>query len=261
MTQTVMDVAAINIPYPVASEYHLLLRIGACHLNIHPGEGDAWVAGSYHDGSNSLPYRLAQDGGLVTITQEFKATADMVGLFSHVPRFDLRLGKTKPYALTIEAGATDSAFDLGGLPITRLVVKHGASRYAIDFSAPNPETMTLLNIGAGAGALQMTNLANANFTTMRVEGGAAAHRFGFGGTLRQNATVRIATGVASVELFVPATTAAQITSESVFGNLDIGDGFMKKEGAFWNEAALEGKTPLLTIQANVALGSLKMRST
>jgi hypothetical protein len=126
---------------------------------------------------------------------------------------------------------------------------------------PNPQTMTLLEIGAGAGALEMRNLAHANFTAMRVEGGAAAHRFDFSDTLRQNAGVRIATGVSSVELIVPAATAAKITSESLFGNIDIGDGFMKKEGAFWNEAALAGKTPLLTIQANVALGSLKMRST
>ena len=40
--------------------------------------------------------------------------------------------------------------------------------------------------------------------------------------------------------------------------LDVADGFMRKEGAYWNEAALAGKTPLLNIQVNLALGSLKV---
>jgi hypothetical protein len=36
---------------------------------------------------------------------------------------------------------------------------------------------------------------------------------------------------------------------------------MKKEGAFWTEAAMAGKTPVLTIHANVAIGALSLRTT
>jgi hypothetical protein len=36
---------------------------------------------------------------------------------------------------------------------------------------------------------------------------------------------------------------------------------MKKEGAFWTEAALAGKRPVLTIRTSVALGSLRLQVT
>ena len=44
-------------------------------------------------------------------------------------------------------------------------------------------------------------------------------------------------------------------------SLALGDGFMKKGGAFLTNAAVAGKTPALTIQANISLGSLALRVT
>ena len=95
---------------------------------------------------------------------------------------------------------------------------------------------------------------------MGVDGGAASYKLDFGGELKRDARVRITTGMSSVEIRVPAGTAAKIVAESTLGGFDIGDGFMKKEGAFWTEAALAGKTPVLTIVANVSLGGLMIRA-
>jgi hypothetical protein len=257
---TTIDLTAINIPFPQTNERHLRIAAGACHLHIKPAEGSAWVTGSYQDPSGSLPYRLMQDAGSVTIRQELNP-AEMFNLFSGVPRFDLMLGKSQHYALTIEAGASDSFIDLGGLPLKVLTISHGASHYMLDFSAPNPQPLSLMQIGAGAGSIDARNLVNANFSELRVGGGAAAYRLNFDGSLRQNALVKIATGVSTVEISVPGSTSAKISHEAMMASIDIGDGFMKKEGAFWTEAALAGKTPMLTIQTNVALGTLRIRAT
>ena len=254
------ELSAINIPFAESGERHLRIIAGACRLNVRPGDGEAWVSGTYYDALGSVPCRLTQDGGTVTLSQEFNPS-EMFGLFAGAPRFDLVLGKAKPYALTIEIGASDSYFDLGGLPLTRLTISQGASHYAVNFSAPNPQSLALLKFGAGAGGMEIKNLANANFVELRVEGGAAAYQLDFGGSLRQDGRVRIATGMSAVEIAVPASTAAKISHETLMGGLEVGDGFMKKEGAFWTEAALAGKTPLLTIQSNVALGSLRLRVT
>ena len=62
-----------------------------------------------------------------------------------------------------------------------------------------------------------------------------------------------------MEISVPATTAAKIKAEIVLGGLNIGDGFTKKDGAFWTEAAVKGQTPLLTIDANISLGGLTIK--
>jgi hypothetical protein len=64
-----------------------------------------------------------------------------------------------------------------------------------------------------------------------------------------------------VTIAVPATTAARIATESPLGHIESGEGFTVKEGAFWTPAALEGRTPLLTISASVTLGSLTLRAT
>ena len=253
------DVTEINVAYPETGDLHLRIGVGACRLKIRPGEGEAWVTGTYDDPTGTLPAKILQEGGTVRITQE-RNWADVFGWFGGAPTFDLALGKARPYMLTLESGASENTFDLGGLPISRLAVKHGAGKVDINFSTPNPQAMSLFSISAGAGGMEVKNLANANLAEMNIEGGAASYKFDFGGTLQRNAHVKISTGLSSVDIYVPASTAAKITSESLVGGLDLGDGFTKKEGAFWTEAALAGDTPVLTIHTSVALGALRLRT-
>ena len=119
--------------------------------------------------------------------------------------------------------------------------------------------MSRLELRAGASGIGMKKLANANFAEMQVTGGAAAYKLDFGGELQRDGNVTISAGSATVEVKVPATTAAKIVSESMMAGLDVGDGFTKREGAFWTAAAIAGQTPLLTIKASVAFGSLRLR--
>ncbi|MHB1160004.1 MAG: hypothetical protein ACYC3V_06680 [Chloroflexota bacterium] len=255
-----VDVTEIDVPYPEADDLQLRISVGACRLRIRPGDGPAWVSGSYRDPSGALPSRVSQEGGTVRITQGQNWTDVLDRLSGFPASFDLALGRAKPYALAIETVASEANLDLGGLPIRRLEIKQGAGKVALDFSAPNPVAMSLLTLSNGASGIGMRKLANANFAEMAVEGGAAAYSFDLGGVLQQNGRVKISTGVSSVEIQVPTSTAAKIASETVLGSLDVGDGFMKKEGAFWTEAALASRTPLLTIGVNVALGSLRLRT-
>jgi hypothetical protein len=181
--------------------------------------------------------------------------------FPHgVPSYELTLGKAHPYRLTIEAGASENSLDLGGLPITRLVVKHGAGKTAIDFSVLNPQAMSLIDIGSGAGRTEIKHLANANFAELLVEGGAATYTLDFAGTLQRDAHARVATGMALVEIGIPAATAAKISVESPLGHVEVEEGFSRKEGACWTPAAVEGRTPVLTVHATVTLGTLRLHT-
>src|SRR5919204_3833096 len=104
----------INIPYPDASQRHLRITVGACRLKIAPGDGTAWVAGSYEDPTGGMTCRITQDGGSVKITQE-PHLAEMRGRPSGPPVFDLTLGTAQPYLLTVETGASDNDVELGGM--------------------------------------------------------------------------------------------------------------------------------------------------
>ncbi len=249
----------IDVTFPEAQDLHLKIRVGACRLKVKPGEGPNWVTGSYFHPAGLMSSRVEHDGGTVKISQQHDVTD--VRIVKGTPRFDLLLGKARPYALTLETGASESSFDLGGLPLTEITVRHGAGKFDLDFSAPNPKEMKRLDINAGAVGVEMKRLANANFAEMVVEGGAASYRFDFGGTLIRDATARISTGMSSVEIRIPSSTAAKITTKTVLGSLDIGDGYTKKEGGFWTAAAVEGKSPVLTVSASMSLGTLSIRST
>ena len=251
--------AEVNVTYPEGPDLHLRIRVGACRLKIIPGNSTAWVAGTYHYPLDALPLKIDRSGGRVTVTQDYDVTG-LGGLFRYTPRFELTLGRAKAYELTLEAGASDVAADLGGIPLKELTIKQGAGRAEFDFSAPNPQEMTSLTVDSGAVALQMKNLDNANFVEMTFDGGAASYRFDFGGTLRRDAKARITTSLAPVGIHIPSGTAARVFENTVAAALDIGDGLTKKGGAFLTEAAVAGKTPMLTIRANVSLGTLSLRS-
>src|SRR5919198_3997233 len=190
---------AITISFPDVGERHLRISVGACRLTITRDSGPAWVTGTYDDPTRSMPCRITQEGGVVRITQNPQLT-QLLGLSQGVPTFDLALGPAQPYMLTIETGASDTTCELGGLPLTRLIVKLGAGKHVLRCSEPNPRAMSVFELDAGAGSMEIYSLANANFTDMRLHGGAAAFTCDFGGTLQRDASARISTGLSAVDL-------------------------------------------------------------
>ena len=51
----------IDVAYPAAEDLLLRVAIGACPFRARPGEGDAWVAGTYHDPTDRRPTRIVED--------------------------------------------------------------------------------------------------------------------------------------------------------------------------------------------------------
>jgi hypothetical protein len=251
----------IHIGYPSAHNPMLRVALGACRFVARPGEGEDWVAGTYHDPTDSRPLRILEEETDVTITEAEPTFERISAVFGAVPRYELAIGKNRPFALTIETGASDFDLDLGGIPLSRLMVRQGAGKFELGFSVPNPHPMQLLEVSSGAAGIQLENLANANFSEMRLSGGAASYELDFGGALSRDAEVSIETGLSGVVVSVPGSTAASVTAETTLGSVDLGDGFTKREGAYLTEAALSAGAPTLKIRAGVRLGSLHLNAT
>ncbi len=256
----------INIEYrqlPEGHMPHLKISAGACRLNIRqePSEvpGTMWVTGSYQDPSGRIPMHVEADGDITRIVIG-ENMLDVFDLFAGTPKLDLVLGGKFPYALAIEAAAGGNYIDLGGLPITRLEITDGAGAMRLDFSRPNPQPMSLLKLTVGAGSIDATNLLNANFVYLHVDGGAASYKLHFGGELRQEASALISSAVSGVELRFPVTTAVKLTTESILGNPNMDAGFVRQEGAIWTRAAFEGTLPVLNIRCTTAFGNVQLLS-
>lgn len=259
-TETQAPQTQIHIPYPASQDRQLWIAVGACRVNVRRGSSDAWVSGTYVDPTESLPMRIAQEEGRARITQEHLWPVHW-GSVHTPPVFDLELGTAQPFGLTLETGAGEAHLDLGGVPLTRMIARLGAGKFDVDFSAPNPQAMSVLDLAAGAAGMDVHHLSNANCAEIVLAGGAAAYDFDFGGTLQRDTHVRISTGLSSVSIAIPSTTAASITSESFLGGMEVGDGFTKQSGAYLTPAALKGQTPLLRIATSVALGSVRLQLT
>jgi hypothetical protein len=210
-----------------------------------------WITGTYEDPTGALPLEV-RTGETTSIAQRFDLPA-WTG--AELPRLDLAIGRTHPFQLEINAGASETAFDLGGLPLERVAIKAGAGRFDIDFSQPNPVAMSFMELATGAGAFSAKHLANAAFSTLQMSGGIAACTLDFSGGLQSDAHARIDSGLGSIDIVVPSTTAAAVRTKA-FAAAKRTTGFTEKGDTFYTPPALEGKRPLLTIDVSMAFGSL-----
>ena len=250
----------ITIPYPdFPGELELRIQSGACRLKLAPADHDTWIAGSYVDHSGSIELTSKTEGNRVTI-RVGRSPADFVGLIGGVPELTLEVSKARPFALVIEAGASESHVDLGGLPITRLQLSHGAGLAEVTFSEPNLVAMRELKFAVGAGRTEAFKLGNANFQTLLVEGGAASCVLDFGGSAWQSSTARISTAMASVELRIPPELAVEVTSEKLLGQARAEPGFVQRGNTWLSPAAAQGKPIQLWIRSSMVIGQLSLRS-
>ena len=248
----------IECPYPDAEPVVLRLAVAACRLRLAAGEGALLVAGSYDEPSGAIPPTVNVEGGRVTISQRYEIARTLDLLSSGTPGFDLALGTARPFALELDSGASDVSLDLGRLPLTRLVVRQAAGRLRLDVTAPCTSVLGSVRVEVGAAAVELRNLANLGFSDLALAGGAARCDVHFGGALVRDAKARLDAGVAAVKVTVPGSTAARIAAASIVGGLRIGDGFTKREGAFWTEAAVAGRTPGLAVHAETSVGLLEL---
>src|ERR671910_3459122 len=107
----------ITVAHPAAENLHLRIALGACRFRARPGEGDAWVAGTYHDPTDRRPPRILEEEASVTITETEPSLERIPAVFGGVPRYNVEFGKQSPFALTIETGASDFDLDLGRIPL------------------------------------------------------------------------------------------------------------------------------------------------
>lgn len=128
----------INVAYPAEEDLRLRIALGACRFNARSGEGETWIAGTCYDPTDGRSPRIMAEGGSVTITEEEPSFERLPAVFGGVPRYELEFGRQRPFALTIETGASDFDLDLGDVPLSGLMVSQGAGKLAPGFSVPNP---------------------------------------------------------------------------------------------------------------------------
>ncbi len=155
----------INVPLPDTTQtVDLSLAFGAGTLKIQPG-ATALVSGTAKYNIADFKPVVTSNGSTVRIEQgnwHLKGIPDLSNIKNE---WDLSLGN-QPLNLSIEAGAYQAEYQLGGLALTNLTVKDGASDVKMNFASPNLAEMSLLSYETGASNVSLTGLGNANFASL-----------------------------------------------------------------------------------------------
>lgn len=238
----------INIDYPDAEETSLKLAFGAGDLMLSPG-ADQLVEGTATYNYEKLKPEVIIDGGNVEIKLEsVNVIPSLEGITNE---WDFKLGN-QPMNLDIESGAYNGTYEFGGLALTNLTIKDGASHVELAFSEPNQAEMSVLSYATGASDVKMKGLANANFSIFDFSAGAGDYTLDFSGDLQRDASIKIESGLSNIIVVVPEGVNAVVTVESGVSNVSSGSGW-SQSGNIYKQ---KGEGPTLTFVIEMGAGNL-----
>jgi hypothetical protein len=170
------------------------------------------------------------------------------------PSLDLTLSPDVPLALNLELGAVEADVELGGLALTSVRYRTGASETRLRFSRPNPVACEELSIEAGAAELRAAELANANCARMRIRGGVGELTLDFTGTWRQSLEADVDVGIGELNLVLPRDVGVSIQLSRFLASFD-NAGFTRRGNA-WYSANWDRARYRLTLDVNAAIGGV-----
>ena len=241
----------ISIEAP-KSEARLSLAFGAGKLTLAPG-AKKLVEGTATYNVPDFKPEIKVDGAEISLKQgDYQVNG--VPVFKDLKNeWDLKLGTT-PLDLTINAGAYEGHFDLGGLALTNLTVNDGAAEVTLDFSAANTQKLGVFSYKTGASNVTLTNLANANFGTLIFESGAGNYTLDFGGKLQRDGSATVRSGMSNLTLVIPKGVAATLKVSGGLSNVQAPSGW-EQRGETYTQA---GSGPSLTIIIEMGAGNVQI---
>jgi hypothetical protein len=244
----------LNIDYPTSQTPLLVISFGAAKLRAD-AQGEKMLEGQVDYNVIGLNPEITTSSSRVEVRQT--SNVNPLGM---VNDWNLHFGTAKPIRLEVNAGGYEGDWDLGGIPLRELTVMQGASRSTLDFSRPNPETMSRLLFRTGAASLTLKNLANAGFERMTFEGGVSAYTLDFGGKLQREALVDVKTGLSDLTLIVPMDTAAQVIVRQNVTALTADGAFVRRGDSYYTPAWDTSSGSRLTIEVVAGVGNIDLRA-
>jgi hypothetical protein len=249
---TVVDQINVPLPGSTTTPVDLTLKFGAGILKLNSG-ASSLVSGTATYNVTDFKPTVTVNGSSVSVAQGNWKLTGIPDVTNIKNEWDLALGSV-PIALTIQGGAYQAEYELGGLSLTSLSISDGAADSRVNFASPNLTEMSLLSYSTGASQVSVTGLGNANFTNLEFNSGAGNYTLDFSGQFQRNASVHIGTGVSSVTLVIPSGVPTRVTVDGALSNVNYDAGW-DRNGNVYTQA---GTGPQVTIVVEIGAGNLTL---
>ncbi len=138
--------------------------------------------------------------------------------------------------LDLEAtfGAVDAELELGGLQLSHVALKTGASRVVVTFSNRNQIPCRSAVFAAGAAELKVERLGNSRCRDISLEGGVGSVTLDFSGTWTSDSRVRLMMAAGELTLRLPRTVGVRMTVEKSLIRFEP-TGFVRRGSEYFSE--------------------------
>jgi hypothetical protein len=169
----------------------------------------------------------------------------------------VELAREVPMELALEFGAGRANMDLGGLSLTDLEVKTGATEASIDVSRPNPTVMERAKLEVGAAEFTARRLGNLNARRIEVNAGVGDITIDLTGDWRLDGRVQINMGLGSLQLRLPEGLGVKLQEKTFLTSVDT-QGLVKRGDAYYS-LDFDQAQRHVTIDIQAAFGRIDIR--
>ena len=243
-------------------ETRLTARVeyGAGSIRVEPGppgelyrmnltyDADRFVPVSDFDASSRVVDLGLSARGEAGVRVVSRQQLQQAAVLSFSPRVDLDL------ELSLGAAAAD--LELGGLRISELDLKTGASQATVRFSRPNPARCRRASFSAGAAGVEVLGLGNSRCDEIAFEGGVGKVLLGFDGATSSSARVLVKMTVGGITLRLPRTAGVRITMDKFLSSFEPA-GLIRRGNAFVSPN-YDGAKRRLDFDLTTAMGGVEL---
>lgn len=247
---------------PVRGErqLHAVIEFAAGKLLIEPGVTDRLYqltlqydaerfrpVGSYDAGAGTVRLGVEGNGSGGIRVGRKNALAQTAAV---------EFSKAVDLSLDVSLGAAEAALELGGLRLSELELKSGASRTTVSFAQRNAGSCRSASVQSGAGEVTVLGMGNSGCPEWHFDGGVGSLTIDLAGAWPADARIGLNMALGGVTLQAPKDLGVRVMMHGFLAGFDA-SGF-SKSGKTYTSTNYESAKRHLDVEVNSALGGVNV---
>jgi hypothetical protein len=239
---------------------NLRLEYAAGSLHVAPGaanelyrmdlsyDEDRFVPVSDYDAADGTAVLGVKSSGSSGVRVSSKNQLQQLASIAVSPRVDL--------SLDLNLGAAEAQMELGGLRVSNLDLRTGASRTSVTFSRPNATRCRHAGFSAGAAEVSVAGLGNSRCDEIEFEGGVGSVTLDFAGAWSSSSNVKVTMAMGGLTLRLPRSVGVRLHMDRFLSSFEPA-GLVRRGDAFVSEN-YDRETRRLNLEITTAVGGVSV---